>query len=94
MAGDIRLKHRSLGFLALTFFLGILVGSVVGQALGLFVPEDSVAYDLLVRPVTFGIAPTTIRLVAFELTLGVQFAANLMSVIGIFLVAQLLRWIR
>jgi hypothetical protein len=82
------------GFLALTLFLGILVGSVVGQAIGLMVPEGGVAHQLLVQPQDFGIGPTTIDLVAFELTLGFSVHVNLMSVIGVFLVAQLLRWIR
>ena len=64
-----------MGFLALTLFLGILVGSVVGQAIGLFVPEGGVAHQLFVN---------------YEFHVHV----NLMSVIGVFLVAQLLRWIR
>lgn len=83
-----------MGFLALTLFLGILVGSVVGQAIGLFVPEGGVAHQLFVDYQGFGLGPTSVDLVAFDLTLGFSIHVNLMSVIGIFLVAQLLRWIR
>lgn len=89
------MRSRSVGFVALAFFLGILLGSVVGQAIGLFVPEGSVAYELFVKPhATPGLGPATIHLIAFDLTLGLTLRANLMSVIGIFVVAQLLRWIR
>lgn len=89
------MRSRSVGFLALTFFLGILVGSVVGQALGLFVSEGSVAHDLFVRTYSpIGFAPTTLHLVVVDFTMGIVVKVNLMSVIGIFLVAQLLRWVR
>ena len=83
-----------MGFVALTLFLGILVGSVVGQAIGLFVPEGSVAHQLFVNYESFGFGPATIRLVVFDVTVGLYVHVNLMSVIGVFLVAQLLRWIR
>ena len=93
-SGGLILTRRSVGFLALTLFLGILVGSVVGQAIGLFVTEGGVAHQLFVDYKPFGLGPTTIDLVALDLTLGFNIHVNLMSVIGVFLVAQLLRWIR
>ena len=93
-SGGLTLASRSVGFLALTLFLGILVGSVLGQAIGLFVAEGSVAYQLFVDYVGFGPKQVTLDLVALELMLGITVRVNLMSVIGVFLVAQLLRWIR
>lgn len=74
--------------------MGILVGSVLGQTIGLFVPEGSVAHQLFVQYESFGFGPTPIDLVAFDVTVGLSVHVNLMSVIGIFLVAQILRWIR
>lgn len=74
--------------------MGILVGSVLGQTIGLFVPEGSVAHQLFVQYSDFGFGPTPIDLIAFDVTVGVRVHVNLMSVIGIFLVAQILRWIR
>ena len=93
-SGGLILTRRSVGFLALTLFLGILVGSVVGQAIGLFVTEGGVAHQLFVNHVPFGPDPMTFDLVALDITLGFKVHVNLMSVIGVFLVAQLLRWIR
>lgn len=74
--------------------MGILVGSVLGQTIGLFVPEGSTAHQLFVQYESFGFGPTPIDLVAFDVTIGLSIHVNLMSVIGIFLVAQILRWIR
>lgn len=93
-AGGRDLSRRSLGLLALTFFLGILIGSVVGQTIGLFVPEGSVAHQLFVQYESFGFGPAFVDLVVFDFTLGFNVHVNLMSVIGVFFVAQLLRWIR
>ena len=80
--------------MALTFFLGILVGSVLGEALGLFLPSSGVAHQLFVQYESFGFGPTRLDLVIFEVTIGFMVRVNLMSVIGIFVVAQLLRWFR
>lgn len=88
------MNKRSVGFLALTFFLGILVGSVLGQAIGLFLPEEGIARELFVTYHGFSIGPTPINLVALVITLGLEVKVNLMSVVGIFVVAQLLRWFR
>jgi hypothetical protein len=89
------LSQRSVGFLALVFILGILVGSLVSQAIGLFLPSGSVAHQLFVQPTTLiDLGPSTVTIILFELTLGFKLTANLMSVIGIFVVAQLLRWLR
>ncbi len=70
------------------------MGSVLGQAIGLFLPEDGVARQLFVQYETLGFSPTTIDLIVFDITLGFYVHVNLMSVIGIFVVAQLLRWVR
>ena len=93
--GGRTLSQRSVGFLALTFFLGILVGSLLGQAIGLFIPDGSVAHKLFVETRDdIGFGPTPIDLIIFEITVGVYVYVNLMSVVGIFVVAQLLRWFR
>jgi Domain of unknown function (DUF4321) len=80
--------------LALTFFLGILVGSVLGQAIGLFLPSDGVAHQLFVQYESFGFGLKQLDLIIFEISLGFMVHVNLMSVVGIFVVAQLLRWFR
>ena len=83
-----------MGFLALTFFLGIIVGSVTSQVFGLFLPDPGTARQLFVQYESFGFGPTEIDLLVFDVTLGFYVHVNLMSVIGIFVVSQALRWFR
>lgn len=83
-----------MGFLALTFFLGIIVGSVLSQAIGLFLPEEGTARQLFVSYEKFGFESVELDLIVFEIKLGFLIHVNLMSVIGVFVVAQLLRWLR
>jgi hypothetical protein len=92
--GERVLNRRSLAVVALTFFLGIIVGSVLSQVIGLFLAEDGTARQLFVQYESFGFGPTPIDLIVFDITLGFYVHVNLMSVIGIFVVAQLLRWVR
>jgi hypothetical protein len=89
-----KLARRRLGTVTLIFFLGILVGSVFSQAVGLFLPEGSTAHQLFVQYLSFGFGPAPLNLIIFDVTLGFHIHVNLLSVIGIFLVAQVLRWYR
>lgn len=67
---------------------------MLSQAIGLFLEEGSTAHQLFVAYQEFGFGPMPVDLVVFEITLGFQARANLMSVIGIFVVAQMFRWFR
>ena len=69
-------------------------GAEPGSGLARLKPLAVVAHQLFVNYESFGLGPASIDLVAFDLTLGFSVHVNLMSVIGVFLVAQLLRWIR
>ena len=63
------LTRRRLGQVALIFLLGIIVGSVLSQAVGLFLPEGSTAHQLFVQYVSFGFGPASIDLIVFDLSL-------------------------
>jgi hypothetical protein len=88
------LARRRLGSVTLIFLLGIMVGSVFSQAVGLFLTEGSPAHQLFVQYLSFGFGPTPLNLIIFDITVGFHIHVNLLSVIGIFLVAQVLRWYR
>ena len=70
------------------------MGSVLSQAIGLFLTDGSVAHQLFVQYERFGFEFDPIDLIVFEWSMGFYVRVNLMSVIGIFVVAQLLRWFR
>ena len=52
------------------------------------------AEQLFVRYVTFGPEVTRWNLVIIDITFGFQIHFNLMSVIGVFVASQMLRWYR
>ena len=82
---------RRIGLVALVFFLGVIVGSVVGELIGLLLPEGNVMRELFVSGKEFRVGPLNLDLIVFTLTFGFSLKINLMSVLGIVLVAILLR---
>lgn len=85
---------KSLGTVALTLMLGVLIGAIFSEVIGLFLSEGSVAEQLFVRYISFGPEVTHWNLVIIDLTFGFEIHFNLMSVIGVFVASQMLRWYR
>lgn len=86
--------RKSMGTVVLTLTLGVLIGAVFSNVIGLFLNEGSVAEQLFVQFVSFGPDVTHWNLVIIDVTLGFQIHFNLMSVIGVFVASQMLRWYR
>jgi hypothetical protein len=77
---------------ALIMILGIVVGTAVGEAVGLLMPEGKVVRDVFVNSTDFHIGPLHIDLVVFSFTFGFSLRVNLMSAVGVFVMALVLRW--
>jgi hypothetical protein len=73
-------------------FLGIIVGTVAGEVIGLLLPEGKVIRDVFVNATNLHVGPLHVDLVVFSFTFGFALRVNLMSAIGIFVVALMLRW--
>jgi len=86
--------RKSLGTVVLNLLLGVLIGGIFSEVIGLFLSEGSVAHQLFVRYVPFGLPTAHVNLVILEVTFGFQLHFNLMSVIGVFIASQMLRWYR
>lgn len=86
------MKH-SLAKVALILLLGVIIGGVFSEVIGLFLNPGSVAHEVLVRSRDFGMAISP-NLVVLEIALEVTIHVNLMSVVGVFVASQLLRWYR
>jgi len=86
--------QKSLGTVVLTLTLGVLIGAIFSEVIGLFLSEGSVAEQLFVRYISFGPEVTHWNLVIIDLTFGFEIHFNLMSVIGVFVASQMLRWYR
>ncbi len=75
----------SAGTLFVVMLFGALIGSVLGEILGLMVPGE-LATKVLTRSVAFGLDPPgRVDLKILTFTLGFSFRMNLVSLLGIFL---------
>ncbi|MEE9270981.1 MAG: DUF4321 domain-containing protein [Candidatus Krumholzibacteria bacterium] len=85
-------RRRALGIVALVLFLGVVVGTVTGEVIGLLLPEGMVIRDVFVNATDLHVGPLHLDLVVFSFTFGFSLKVNLMSAVGIFVVALMLRW--
>jgi hypothetical protein len=85
-------RRRPLAVLALILFLGIVVGTVFGEVIGILLPEGKVIRDVFVNSTDLHVGPLHLDLVVFSFTLGFSLKVNLMSAIGVVLVSLLFRW--
>ncbi|MCA9751316.1 MAG: DUF4321 domain-containing protein [bacterium] len=84
-------RPKSPWFLALLIVVGMIIGSAVGEAIGLVLPAG-VVKEFFLRSVEAGIGPATLNLVAFTVTLGFSLKVNLMAVLGVVLATYIFRW--
>ncbi|MFC1489622.1 DUF4321 domain-containing protein [Candidatus Latescibacterota bacterium] len=78
------MKGKSVGMLIVTLFVGILIGSAVGQLLGLFLPAGHIVVKALVSPlVSYVSGPWDINLIIIVFTFGFKLNINFFSIIGI-----------
>jgi hypothetical protein len=85
------MRHKSFWFLLFMVVLGMIVGTAVGEAIGLILP-DGVVKSFFLRSVTASIGPATVNLVAFTFTIGFSLKVNLMGVLGVVVSSYLFRW--
>jgi hypothetical protein len=82
---------RRIGMIALVFFLGVVLGSVVGEVIGLLLPDGNVIRELFVSGKEFRVGPAHLDMIVFTFTVGFTLKVNLVSVLGIIVVAFILR---
>lgn len=85
------MRKKSIGWILLVIVLGALVGSALGEVMGLILPEG-VVRDFFLRSAEFSIGPTLINIVVITFTLGFSIKLNIIGVIGIVLVGYFLKW--
>ena len=85
------MRHKSFWFLLFMVVLGMVLGTAVGEAIGLILP-DGVVKNFFLRSVNASIGPATLNLVAFTFTLGFSLKVNLIGVLGVVVSSYLFRW--
>ena len=84
-------RQKSAGILIVMIVLGMIVGTAVGEGIGLILP-DGVVKNFFLRSVTASVGPATVDLVAFSFTLGFSLKVNIMAVLGVVFATYLFRW--
>lgn len=83
--------QRGLGLVLLIVVAGLVVGSLLGELFGYFLPSGWLQ-DLLTRGPTIGLtSPVTLDLALFSITFGFVLKVNLVGVLGILIAALTLR---
>ncbi|MDP6419171.1 MAG: DUF4321 domain-containing protein [Candidatus Krumholzibacteria bacterium] len=85
------LRRKSIKAILLTVLLGIAVGTVLGDVLALVLP-DGIAREVLTTSAEYNFDPFTLNLMVISFTFGFSLKFNVVSVLGIFLMVQLLKW--
>ncbi len=86
------MRKKRIGWILLIIIVGALIGSALGEVLGLILPAG-VVKDFFLRAAIFRVGPAEINLLVLSFTLGFKLKLNVIGVIGIFLAAYFLRWV-
>lgn len=87
------LSKRSVGFVFLVIFIGALIGTAIGEVLGVLLPQG-VVREFFLRSATPEFGPATLNLHLFAITLGFSFKFNVIGILGVGIAAYILRWYR
>ena len=83
--------QRGVGLIVLIILAGLVIGSLLGELAGGFLPSGWVQ-DLVTRGPSIGLtSPATLDLKFLALTFGLIFKVNLVGVLGIVIAALTLR---
>lgn len=84
-------RQKRIGILIVMVVFGMIVGTALGEAIAVLLPEG-VVKEFFLRSVLASIGPGTLNLVAFSITFGMSFKVNVMAVLGMILAAYMFRW--
>lgn len=88
------LHDRSTGFWIVISFLGMMTGTIFGEAIAAVLPESSTALrSFFAGSLEFSVGPLGFDLIVFRFALQeIAFKLNLMSFAGLMFVGYLYRW--
>lgn len=85
------LKKRELTFIIVALLLGAVLGGLVGEIIGSYLPPGG-AKTLFSKAVVIGFEPFHVDFYAISFTIGLLFKINFMSVLFVLLVIVYFRW--
>jgi hypothetical protein len=85
------LKAREVTFLLVSLVLAAVVGGLVGEIIGSFLPDGAVK-TLFERAISIGFRPLTVDLYAINFTVGLMVTINFVSILFLIMVLLYFRW--
>ncbi len=86
------MRKKSTAFIIFIIIVGALIGTAIGEVIGILVPQG-VVQDFFLKSASASIGPGTLDIILLTITLGFSFKLNVIGVIGILIAAYALRWI-
>ncbi len=86
-------SRRSIGIIFISLILGAAIGTILGEVLGLTLPEG-VVKQFFLQSVSWGVSPVTMDLLVVTVTFGLRVKFNISSVLGLGAVYYFLRYFR
>ena len=85
------MKGREVTFLLVSLILAAVVGGLIGDIIGSFLPEGAVK-TLFEKSISIGFKPLTVELYTLSFTIGLMIKINFVSILFIILVVIYFRW--
>ncbi|MCK4857300.1 MAG: DUF4321 domain-containing protein [candidate division Zixibacteria bacterium] len=85
------MRRNEITFLIFSLLLAAIVGGLVGDVIGGFLPEGS-ARTLFKKNIQVGVEPTTADFFSISFTIGFMFKINFVSVLFLVMVLIYFRW--
>ena len=85
------MKAREVTFLLVSLVLAAVVGGLVGEIIGSFLPDGTVK-TLFERSISVGFRPLTVDLYAISFTIGLMVTINFVSILFLVMVLLYFRW--
>ncbi len=85
------LQRKSFKTILLSVLLGIAAGTLLGKLLGVILPPG-IPREVLTLSKSFILEPFTVDLLVLSFTFGISITFNLLSILGIFVMIQLMKW--
>ena len=86
-------QKRSLGIVFLVLLFGAITGTLLGNAVGLILPEG-VVKEFFLSSFSWGLTPVTLDLLIVSVTFGLRIKFNISSLLGLAFAYYFLRYFR
>lgn len=86
-------QKRSIAVIFLVLIVGAAVGTILGDLLGMILPEG-VVKQFFLQSVSWGISPVTLDVIVITFTFGLRIKFNISSILGLAAAYYFLRYFR